>query len=76
MRCVCVFALNCTMTFFYLERSALSSGGTIPPNHLGSVAFIQGKNNGVAIGGRRKVEKTTNEDGMEVLNGELMVPTF
>ena len=28
------------------------------------------------IGGRRKVEVTTNEDGMEVIIGELMVPTF
>ena len=28
------------------------------------------------IGGRRKVEVTTNEDGMEVMIGELMVPTF
>ena len=27
-------------------------------------------------GGRRKVEVTTNEDGMEVIIGELMVPTF
>ena len=28
------------------------------------------------IGGRRKVEVTTNEDWMEVIIGELMVPTF
>ena len=28
------------------------------------------------IGGRRKVEVTTNEDGMEVIIGELMAPTF
>ena len=28
------------------------------------------------IGGRRKVEVTTNKDGMEVIIGELMVPTF
>ena len=28
------------------------------------------------IGARRKVEVTTNEDGMEVIIGELMVPTF
>ena len=27
-------------------------------------------------GGRRKVEITTNENGMEVIIGELMVPTF
>ena len=28
------------------------------------------------IVGRRKVEVTTNEDGIEVIIGELMVPTF
>ena len=28
------------------------------------------------IGGGRKVEVTTNEDGMEVIIGEIMVPTF
>ena len=28
------------------------------------------------IGARCKVEVTTNEDGMEVIIGELMVPTF
>ena len=28
------------------------------------------------IGGRRIVEVTTNEDGMEVIIGEPMVPTF
>ena len=28
------------------------------------------------IGGRRKVEVTTNKDGMEVIIGELMVPIF
>ena len=28
------------------------------------------------IGGRRKVEITTNEDGMELISEDLMVPTF
>ena len=35
--------------FFIWSESVLSSGGTIPPNHPGSVALIWGKNNGVAM---------------------------
>ena len=48
MRCVCVFVLNCIMRFFFfvffflfgVEVYYLSSGGTIPTNHPGSVAVI------------------------------------
>ena len=41
MRCVCVLVLNCVMFFLlYLELSVLSSGGTIPTNHPGSIALI------------------------------------
>ena len=40
------------------------------------VSLLQELWDKMKIGGRRKVEVTTNEDGMEVIIGELMVPTF
>ena len=47
MRCVCVFVLNCNMRLFFVfvflfgvKVYYLSSGGTIPTNHPGSVAVI------------------------------------